>query len=160
MRIRRATEQDAAAISRMVVPLVERFIARTLEPSAALRLLNSMTAEAMAGYLTGPYRYHVAEDREGLLGVVGMRDDRHLYHLFVSERAQGRGLGSCLWQVARQACIEAGGDGDFTVNASRNAVGFYRKQGFEVEKTVVRDGVVSVAMVLRPATSDNRTAPG
>lgn len=149
IRIRRATPDDATAISLLVVPLVERYVAATLEPSAALRLLNTMTAAAIAGYLAGNYRYHVAEDEQGLLGVVGTRDDAHLFHLFVAERAQGRGVGRRLWRVARRACENAGNPGEFTVNASRHAVGFYQRQGFVVERTEARDGVVSVAMRLR-----------
>ena len=151
MHYRLANEQDARRISLLVVPLVERFIAYNFEPSAAMRLLNSMTDESFRKYLRQGYQYHVVEHGGRLQGVVGTRDNRHLFHLFVSESIQGRGVGKTLWELARDACLAGGNKGEFTVNSSRYAVGFYRKLGFVFEGFESRQGVVSAAMRLKLA---------
>ena len=58
--------------------------------------------------------YHVAEDAGRLVGVVAVRDNKHLYHLFVAEPHQGQGLARELWSVAKAACVAAGNSGEFT----------------------------------------------
>jgi GNAT superfamily N-acetyltransferase len=147
VNIRPATLHDAAAISVLIAPLAEKFITHEFSETGARCLLGSLTPEAIRGYLASGFRYHVAEDNGQLLGVVGTRDNRHLYHLFVAEPAQGRGLARALWAVAKQACQDAGHAGEFTVNASQGAVGFYEKLGFErAGEDAVRNGVIAVPM--------------
>lgn len=149
MNIRSATLDDAATISALIAPLAEKFIAHEFSEEGARCLLGSLTPEAIRGYLASGFRYHVAEDYGQLLGVVGTRDSRHLYHLFVAESAQGRGFAQALWAVAKQACQDAGYAGEFTVNASQGAVGFYEKLGFErAGEDTVRNGVITVPMRL------------
>jgi ribosomal protein S18 acetylase RimI-like enzyme len=146
VNIRRATPADAPAISRLAVPLVEKYVAYAFEPESAARLLDSMTAQALRACIEGGYRYHVAEDEQGLAGVVGTRDDRHLYHLFVADRVRRQGLATRLWRTALSACREAGNAGDITVNSSRYAEGFYRKMGFRRERARCRAGIVTIEM--------------
>lgn len=147
VQIRLAREEDAEAISGLIRPLTARHIAHEFSPAGARHLLNSMAPESILGYIRGGFRYHVAEERETVAGVVATRDNAHLYHLFVAEPFQGRGLGKSLWEEARQACLEAGGTGTFTVNSSRLAVGFYRRLGFvETGPCVTFDGVTCVPL--------------
>lgn len=131
-----------------MVPLVEKYVAYAFEPKAASVLLDSMTAAALRARILAGYRYHVAEDPEGIAGVVGTRDNRHLYHLFVADRVGGTGLGKRMWHTALAACREAGHTGDITVNSSRYAEGFYRKLGFERERTRCREGIITIEMRL------------
>ena len=130
MLIRLADMNDAPAISNLITPLAETSIAHEYSDEGAQNLLSSMTPEAIEGYLQAGYRYHVAEDAGRLMGVVGVRDNRHLYHLFVAEQYQGQGLAKELWNVAKETCLEAGNPGEFTVNSSRFALEMYRKFGF------------------------------
>jgi hypothetical protein len=51
--------------------------------------------------------------------------------------------------VAQQVCREAGNPGEFTVNSSRFAAGFYERLGFKRERLDVRDGVTAIAMRLK-----------
>src|SRR3990172_8919149 len=108
MRIRLATTEDAAAISRLVHSLSAKYIASQLSEEGARNLLVSMELPAIQGYLKSGYRYHVSADGELLVGVVGTRDNSHLYHLFVAESHQRSGLARKLWHVAREACMAAG----------------------------------------------------
>jgi ribosomal protein S18 acetylase RimI-like enzyme len=89
-----------------------------------------MDDPAIGGYIESGYRYHIAEEDGELAGVVAVRDNSHLYHLFVSERFQGQGLARRLWEVAKTASLSAGNPGLFTVNSSRYAVGMYENFGF------------------------------
>jgi GNAT superfamily N-acetyltransferase len=96
------------------------------------------------------YRYHVAVDEGVLAGAIAVRDNRHVYHLFVAESFQKRGLARQLWTIARDASLAAGNPGEFTVNSSRFAVSVYRRFGFaESGPPDERNGVVSVPMRLR-----------
>ena len=89
----------------------------------------------------------MAEENGCLAGVTATRDDKHLYHLFVAEPFQRRGLARALWDHAKQACLEAGNPGEFTVNSSRFAVGLYVKLGFvPLGPEVDRNGVISIPM--------------
>jgi len=153
MRIRPARPDDAAAISRLIVPLAEKYILHEFDAQAGERFRAAVSAEAIAGYMSAEFRYHVAEEGGGLVGVVATRGDGHLYHLFVAEAAQGRGLARRLWDVAREASRAAGHEGDFTVRSSRYAVGLYERFGFVRDgPDDEQDGIVSIPMRLRTAT--------
>jgi GNAT superfamily N-acetyltransferase len=164
MRIRIAGPADAAAISRVVRSLSAQYIAPDCSGDGALTLLGSMEVKAIEEYLSSGYRYHVAEDQGAVVGVVGTRDGKHLYHLFVLDSHKGRGIGQALWRVAHDACLAAGNKGGFTVNSSRFALGFYRKLGFvEAGAEENRNGVVSIPMRLteepKHAERDARPSP-
>ena len=149
LRIRLATAADTDAISSLIVPLAKKYIAHEFSSEGRRQLLASMAPEAIRGFIDKGFRFHVGEEAGQVIGVVGTRDNNHLFHLFVAEEFQGRGLAFTLWQVARKACLEAGGQGEFTVNSSRNAVGYYEQLGFVREHEDNRNGVISIAMRLR-----------
>lgn len=148
--IRRADAGDIPAISRLISDLALRYIAHEFTPDGTARLLSAMSERAIEGCFQAGYRYHVAQAESSLAGVVATRDDRHLYHLFVADDYQERGLATRLWHVARDACLAAGNPGEYTVNSSRFAVGFYEKMGFIREADFQEhEGVVSIPMKLR-----------
>lgn len=158
-RIRKARPDDAAAISRLIVALAETHILHEFDAVAGEHFRAAVSPGAIAGYMAAEFRYHVAEDAGGPVGVVATRGDGHLYHLFVAEAAQGRGLARRLWNVARQASRAAGHEGDFTVFSSRHAVGLYEKLGFERDgPDDERHGIVSIPMRFR-AGSIERSKP-
>jgi len=59
-----------------------------------------------------------------------MRDDSHLFQLFVSTRLQGRGIARRLWQRTMRDAVRRAGTRHFTLNASVMAVPVYRRFGF------------------------------
>jgi GNAT superfamily N-acetyltransferase len=147
MKIRLATTEDAPAISRLVYSLSANYIANQFSEEGTRNLLGSMEPSAIEGYLKSGFRYHLAEDDGVLVGVVGTRDNTHLYHLFVAESHQRRGLAKELWRVAREACTVAGNLGEFTVNSSSFALPFYTKLGFvEIGSQENRRRVISIPM--------------
>ena len=130
MKIRLAEMRDAQAISDLVSTLTLTFIATDGGEAATRRLIESTNLEAIRHYLKNGYRYHVGEIDGTLMGVVGTKSNKHLHHLFVAESAQGKGYASRLWLTAREACLAAGNDGEFTVNASLYALKIYKHWGF------------------------------
>ena len=119
---------DAAAISALVTELSERWIVPDCTRDGAAILLASMAADATAERLRGDgYRYVVAELDARLVGVAALRRPSHLYHLFVLEQAQRRGVARALWERVR---VHADPSGPVTVNASRVAVPVYLRLGF------------------------------
>jgi len=149
MQTREATIADAPAISGLILPLAETYIAHEFPPEGAANLLASMEPGAIEGYMMSGFKYHVAEEDGAVVGVVGVRDNSHVYHLFVADEFRGLGIARQLWCVARDGCREAGNAGEFTVNSSRFAVEMYRKFGFtETGPPETKNGVTSIPMKL------------
>ena len=149
MNLRRAVAADALAISALVQSLSTPLLA-SADGAGAEPFFASIAPPAIESCLLAPnFSYWVAEDDASPVGVVALRDERHLFHLFVAEPQQRRGLGVRLWESVRDAALAAGNPGEFTVNSSRGAVGFYRKLGFVDAGALVRkSGVVFQPMRL------------
>jgi GNAT superfamily N-acetyltransferase len=130
MQIRIATSADAAPISALIQNLSGPFFLSS-DRAGAEPFLDSINEQAILNYVTSNnFSYLIAEDAGVLAGVVAIRDNKHLFHLFVASAYQGTGLGRRLWEVVRSAAIAKGNAGDFTVNSSLNAIAVYSKFGF------------------------------
>ncbi len=114
MEIRAATLKDAPFISALLRELTGRFIAHELSEEAAGRLLESMDEAAIREYMASGCRYRVAEENGEVIGVAAVKDNSRLFHLFVAEGFQRKGLARRLWDVARETCLRAGNPGVFT----------------------------------------------
>ncbi|KEF41668.1 MAG: hypothetical protein ER33_10370 [Cyanobium sp. CACIAM 14] len=149
MRIRPAHAWDAGAIAALVHSCGSVLV---VDPAAAAPFWAAMAAPAHAANMaTSRFRYGVAEADGELVGFVSIRDGSHLFHLFVASPHQGRGIGRALWHHALQELSAARGGGTITVNASLNAVGFYRALGFRQEGEPARvNGVAFVPMLWLP----------
>ena len=147
MDIRKATPGDAERISKLVCELSAKYIVQEFTADGAEHLLASMNPDAIRKYIHSGFDYHIAETDQRLVGVVGVRDNSHLYHLFVAEKYQRQGIARKLWQIAMETCLASGNPGEFTVNSSANAVGVYERWGFVAQSgPVEKDGVVYVPM--------------
>lgn len=90
-----------------------------------------MSESAIAGYLQQTnFDYLLGELDGELVGVVAMRDNSHLYHLFVASHCQGRGYAAKLFAKAKARCLQRSDTKIFTVNASLYAVPVYQRLGF------------------------------
>ncbi len=149
MEIRAATSRDAESISNLVRQLSAEYIAHEFTAEGREILLNSMTPAAIEKYMQSGFRYHVAEVGSQLVGVVGVRDNSHLYHLFVAESYQRQGVATGLWQLAMQACLDEGNPGEFTVNSSNYAQKVYETLGFVAQSGPQdKNGVIFIPMKL------------
>lgn len=130
MTIRKANHQDISNISALILTLAEKYILPNCTIEGGKSLLASMTSTSIKGSFNESYQYHISEDKGCLTGVVGMKNNSHLYHLFVSDSHQGQGLSRKLWEHARDQCLQKGNNGFFTVNSALNATNIYLKLGF------------------------------
>ena len=150
--IRDATPADATAISELVCRVAGDTIFAD-GPEDGRRYFMAMNAPAAtAGKLSdSAYRYHVAEQDGRIVGMVAMRGNAHVYHLFVDTSMHGTGLGRALWEHAREVCRRNGNHGRYTVDATPDTVGFYERFGFQVSGALgVRNGHPALPMKLEP----------
>lgn len=123
--------QDIDRAANLLAELAAEFIIGEFEAAAQAQFLSRNNADAIRGFIAGTHRYHVAEVDGELVGFVGVRDNKHLYHLFVAKPMQRQGIGRALWEYAQRECVANGHGGPFTVNASDNAVPVYERWGFQ-----------------------------
>ena len=81
-------------------------------------------------FLAGQYQLIVAVDNGQIIGMISLRDKKHISLLFVDERYHNNGVGSALIKYASKYVRDEEGVDHLTVNASPYAVRFYRKRGF------------------------------
>lgn len=149
MEIRTASVDDAAAVSALIGSVMHHL---TLHPdgAGAERFIGTMTVAAIADTIRAPnMRYLAGFHGEQLVAAVALRDNRHLFHLFVAPAFQRRGYATRLWEVVRDEAIARGNPGYFTVNSSIYAIPLYAALGFRPagERTEV-NGIAFLAMDL------------
>lgn len=149
MNIRPAVVDDADAISALIGSVMHHL---TLHPdgAGAERFIETMAPPAIAQAISAPnMRYLAGFDAGCLAGAVALRDNRHLFHLFVAPAFQRRGYARRLWDVVRDEAIESGNPGYFTVNSSIFAVPLYKTLGFRAtgERTEM-NGIAFLPMAL------------
>lgn len=138
MKIERAAIADASRISALIRTLSNPFF---VSPSGegAEPFLASISESAIQGYVSSSnFEYLVAKKEHQLAGFVALRDNSHLFHLFVAESFQGQGLGGKLWQAVKAKAVQLGNPGKFTVNSSLNAQPVYERFGFVASGPVVQ----------------------
>ena len=150
MRIRAALLTDSKDISELISGLSAKFITGEFSSVGRAHLLDTMTPQAIEKFIQSGYRYHVAEMDDNLVGVVAVKDNKHLYHLFVAEEYQRQGIARILWQLAMKECLNNGNTGEFTVNSSEYAQEFYERLGFVARPgPQIKNGVVFFPMSLQ-----------
>lgn len=150
VNIRSAEISDSKAISELILPLAKKYVCPTCDASAHDILLNSMSEENVGKYLSTNYNYVIAVTaNDEVVGVAGVRDNSHLYHLFVDDNFQGNGLSSQLWEAVKEESIKNGNSGIFTVNSAVNAESVYSRFGFKrTEGIRNRQGMIDIPMLL------------
>jgi GNAT superfamily N-acetyltransferase len=147
MKIRVAITDDAVQISTIAYTLSEKYIAHEFSDIGRNTLLQSLVPKQIAKNIHSGFRYHVAEIGDQIIGVIGIKENRHIYHLFVAEDYQRKGIATQLWKTAKDACHYAGNHSVFSVNSSQFAIPFYKRLGFSIQSTPEeKEGVVYIPM--------------
>jgi GNAT superfamily N-acetyltransferase len=159
LQIRQGNAADTGQISALITSLAHLFLASP-DGNGAEMFKEAITPEALALFIVRPdVNYLVGEVGGEFCGAVAVFEHRHLRHLFVAPKFQGRGIGGQLWRAARDAAMAAGNPGEFTVNASLNAVPVYQRFGFEwVGGPQQNNGLVFQPMKLVRAKDEPPTA--
>jgi GNAT superfamily N-acetyltransferase len=145
--IRPATVADAPAIGSLIQALLP-YLTTHPQGLGAEKFIVNIGIDAQRRYLgQANFRYHVAFQDDTLMGVVAVRDNSHLFHLFIKETLHRQGLGRRLWELARDEAMANGNPGSFTVNSAGRATGLYLRLGFvPAGEPIEHDGIVDVPM--------------
>lgn len=144
--IRMAAPADVPAIT----SLIRSILPFLTEAGDGVSFADTVTEENVLGFVTeSDGRYQVAIVDDELAGVVSVRDNTHLFQLYVAERFHGRGVARALWQAARDDALQRGNAGRFTVKSSPYAVSVYERFGFKpTGPRAEQGGLVYVPMLL------------
>ncbi|MFT6910750.1 MAG: GNAT superfamily N-acetyltransferase [Oleiphilaceae bacterium] len=150
MQVKRIVQKVSTHAVALIVPLTKKYVCPTCDESVHDILLNAMSPENVEMYLSANYFYVVATtSNDEVIGVAGIRDNSHLYHLFVDDSYQGKGLSRWLWEEVKAEALNNGNTGRFTVNSAVNAESIYLRFGFKSTEGVRdREGIVDIPMVL------------
>ena len=154
VRIRLATEADARAIGVLVRRVTRQDVLPDQSAAAGRHLMAMMTARAERERIREGKRYHVAELGGRLAGVVAVRDDRHVFRLFVGRRFRNLGIGRARLRKALADARRRARTRKFTLYASAHALPAYLRMGFVKAGRNVPRGpgkVVATPMVYRLA---------
>jgi GNAT superfamily N-acetyltransferase len=131
LHIRPSRPSDADPVSALITSQAHLFFASP-DGNGAEQFRQAISPQAIALYLArSDVNYLIAEEHGVFCGAAGLRENRHLHHLFVVPAFHRRGVGQQLWQAVRDEALTAGNPGEFTVNASLNAVPVYQRFGFK-----------------------------
>ncbi|WP_026034161.1 GNAT family N-acetyltransferase [Dyella japonica] len=130
LHMRLAHAEDARAIGVLVRRVTRRWIVPTQPAAAVGPMLATMTARAIRARIGAGQRFHLAFVDDVLVGVAAIRDDRHVFQLFVGTRYQGQGIARKLWDRLRNDAVRRAGTRVFTLNAAEGAVPIYLRFGF------------------------------
>ncbi len=128
--IRKTVASDAGKISELIHSLMHLFLVDP-DGKGAEHFLQMITPAGLAELMAQPnVNYLLGEGNGVFCGVVAVRNNSHLQHLYIVPSFQRRGVGKYLWEFARDQAITAGNAGQFTVNAVLSAIPFYQRLGF------------------------------
>jgi GNAT superfamily N-acetyltransferase len=130
MNLRPGTLRDGGPFAELIASF-QREITVNPDGDGAEQYLVSVSEAAELQYLESPRYFSIVAEEDGdLAGFIAIRDNAHLFHLFVARAFQRRGLASGLWREARKEALNRGNPGEFTVNSSLNAIAVYAAFGF------------------------------
>ena len=130
MQIRPLDPADLPACARLLRAAAIEFIVHESPPEGACTFLRENDEDGIRGYVAAGHVYHVAQDGGEIAGFIAIRNNSHVFHLFIDKRWHRQGLARRLWEVARTATLARRGSGVFTVNSSNHAVPVYAALGF------------------------------
>ena len=100
-------------------------------------------------FLAGHYQLFVAVFEGKYLGMLSLREKKHISLLFVDGDCHGNGIGKALIRFVSKYVLEEEGIDKMTVNASPYALGFYHKMGFvDLREEMEADGIIFTPMEL------------
>ena len=139
-----ATPAEAPALAQLVNGLSHYYLD---DPKAQLPdwLSDTLTEASFTARLAEPNYINLVckfkdevSGAEVIQGYMSIKDQSHIYHLFVAEAFQGKGIAKQLWNHARALTQSK----SFTVRSSLFAVPVYKQLGFvEAGEVGCKDGV-------------------
>jgi GNAT superfamily N-acetyltransferase len=140
--IQLARDTDSENIAKLVQSVAHYFLSNPSE-SGAEGFMNSISQESISKYINNPdFIYAICLNGSNLVGVAALRNNSHIYHLFVNPDFHRLGIGKELWHFLKSEAQKRGNIGNFTVNSSIFAVPVYSAFGFvSVGEPQVKNGI-------------------
>ncbi|HGM5921024.1 TPA: GNAT family N-acetyltransferase [Stenotrophomonas maltophilia] len=143
-KIRPAHADDLPAISGVCLAAFNEAVAPTLSATGIATFGSVAATDAFGARLRGDNLILVAEQEARVVGVVELKEGRHLAMLFVDPACQGQGIGHALFE----AVLPQVRGPMLTVRASLNAVPTYLRYGFVLDGDIGEfNGLVYQQMV-------------
>lgn len=128
MSVRKMRAGDVNAVSRLVVGTFMASVADTLSTEGVATFMKLSAVDAFAKRMNEDNLMYVYVECDEILGMVELKEGRHVAMLFVAPERQSCGIGRELIQeVVRQSRFSS-----ITVKASIPSVPAYMNYGFEV----------------------------
>ena len=153
--LRNATVADSERISEIVSSLALKHIGPTLGEGGIDPLLASMDAEQTRMRIENQWLHLCAMRGDDMIGVVVVKPQSHLYHLFVQTEFQRKGIGTKLFTAADDATLASTNSRLTTVNSSLNVVPAYERFGFTVNGAIDETNGVKSQPMVRSSTAKN-----
>lgn len=143
-RIRPAHVDDLPAISAVCLAAFDAAAAPSLSAAGVATFGRVAAADAFGARLQSDSHILVAEQEDRIVGVIELKEGRHLAMLFVDPACQGQGIGHALFEAVLPHLRAP----QMTVRASLNAVPTYLRYGFVLDGDVGEfNGLVYQQMV-------------
>jgi GNAT superfamily N-acetyltransferase len=143
--VRRARDEDAAAVSAVVRRAVRVGNARDYPPEVIERVARSFGPAEMQGFIAQQTVF-VASVAGSVVGTASLNGNR-VRTVFVAPDMQGRGIGRQLMQAVEQAAL-ADAAAEVMLQATITAEGFYARLGY-VAVREIDDGVERTIVMRR-----------
>lgn len=146
MSIRAANQNDVPQICSLVISL-SHFYLKSEEGVLPCWFSETLTESAFLDRISNAeYQNLVYEVQGKVVGYLALKGNSHLYHLFVSESHQGKGISRSLWQHVLNECKTE----KYTLRSSLFAIPIYQKFGFRVVgEAGEKDGIGFQSMEMR-----------
>lgn len=130
--IREANVADAPSIKTLVESLSHYYLNEEVSDDQDVLLplwfANTLTISQFENRLSSSNFANFVYVKQGqVVGYLSIKEKHHLYHLFVAQAHQRKGLSKKLWNHA----LSVVGGHDYTVRSSLYAVPIYRQFGFK-----------------------------
>ena len=138
MRIRIASPDDAETLSILVASL-SHFLLEEGSKALPEWFLQMIAVEAFVSRLQSPEFYHVVCEADSrLVGYISVKQRHQIYHLFVSDQYQHKGIARRLWSHV----TERYGTSRYVVRSSLYAIPMYKAFGFvETGEVQAKDSI-------------------
>ena len=160
MSIRDLKWRDIEAVSELLQRSFNQSIAPTLSNEGVATFMKVAEPQALALRLREGYQGYVYEQNDVVVGVIEVKEMRHIATLFVHPDYQHRGIGFALVNHALQSLAGH----TITVRASLPSVPAYQRYGFRItEPAAEYQGLqyqpMAITLAPNTALAPNQTTP-
>lgn len=140
--IRQAVIADSKIISDLIARNAQSLLLDEFEEGGLDFFLRTVEHRAIRDYMEQGFSYLVAQEGNDIVGVIAMKDYSHMFHLFVDEQHQHKGIAKKLWQAIYEHSLKQGNRGKFTLNSTTYALPVYERWGFStIDEQQCRHGI-------------------